>query len=88
MSRLGVVALLGDAAFTDRLSPSRNPITAWRMFADGTLAALRERDVPCPTDPATLGCATPFSMPSASETRPSMPSSARPEGTSDSMSSP
>lgn len=40
-----------DAAFVARFDA-----TIDAMIADGTLQRLRERYVPCPTDPQTLGC--------------------------------
>ena len=36
------------------------------MIADGSLLRLRERYVPCPTDPSTLGCQTDAVEPSRS----------------------
>ncbi|WP_461060668.1 substrate-binding periplasmic protein [Silanimonas algicola] len=41
-----------DAAFVARFDDAIES-----LIADGTLLRLRERYVPCPTDPATLGCA-------------------------------
>lgn len=40
-----------DAAFVERFDAAIDA-----MVADGTLPRLREHYVPCPTDPATLGC--------------------------------
>jgi ABC-type amino acid transport substrate-binding protein len=40
-----------DEAFVERF----DAVLA-AMVADGSLARLRERYVPCPTDPVTLGC--------------------------------
>jgi polar amino acid transport system substrate-binding protein len=40
-----------DAAFVARFDAALDA-----MVADGTMARLRERYVPCPTDPETLGC--------------------------------
>jgi polar amino acid transport system substrate-binding protein len=40
-----------DAAFVARFDAA-----VGSMIADGTLQRLRERYVPCPTDPVTLGC--------------------------------